>query len=63
MALFSRHTTDELRAEAKQAQVYVESAARMQAAFGATAPSGEDNALTVYRQKLDHVNQELKRRS
>jgi len=62
MGFFSRHSTDELRAEAKQAQVNVESAARMQAAFGATAPSGEDNALAMYRQKLDQVNQELKRR-
>jgi hypothetical protein len=63
MGLFSRYTTDELHAEAKQAQVNVESAARMQAAFGATAPSGEDNALAMYRQERDRINQELKRRS
>jgi multidrug resistance efflux pump len=63
MGFFSRHSTDELRAEAKQAQTNVESATRMQAAFGATAPTGEDNALSNYQRTLDQVNQELQRRS
>jgi len=63
MGFFSRHSTDELRAEAKQAQVNVDSAARTQSAFGATAPTGEDNALWRYRNELDLINQELQRRS
>lgn len=62
MGFFSRHSTDELRAEAKQAQTNVDSAARMQTAFGATTPSGEDNPLSNYRQTLDQINQELRRR-
>ncbi|MDX3839586.1 hypothetical protein [Streptomyces europaeiscabiei] len=63
MVFFSRHSTDELRAEAKQAQANVDSAARMQSAFGATALTGEDNALDGYRRTLDQISQELQRRS
>jgi len=63
MDWFSRNTTDELRAEAKQTEANIASATRLQAAFGSSGCTGEDNDIARYQRTLSQINEELKHRS
>ncbi|MGI5436457.1 hypothetical protein ACQEV4_02965 [Streptomyces shenzhenensis] len=62
MGLFSRTTTDELHAEAKQTEANIASATRLQAAFGSSGVMGDDNVIAGYQHTLSQINQELKQR-
>lgn len=63
MSLISRTTTEELRAEAKQAEANIASATRLQSAFGVGGDMGEDNVIVGYQHTLSQIEQELERRS
>lgn len=64
MGLFSRTTSDELRAEAKEAEANIASATRLQAAFGANRPADHvDNVISGYQHTINEIHDELKRRA